>query len=544
MITNYRNSRKRNNGTAQADSQNHRTQRSITKLRYLSTRCFSFDLVEMSLKNESKKEASKRVKPKGCQTNRYRYKKRSISISATSSKKLVRLERQLRKRNDRLSDLKHSKKLYIEKFTGLDVRQDNKVRPVQSQRNHIEELMSVYKIDTESDKLAIKLLGHNICKRYLINETCSNDCRLAHDSGLRFYYINHFSHVLLQLQNQFDGENIERKGVIFKDNEDKNIFVSLFVYYYKNLMHLVSDYEGKIDEYEDSLSVKLPKDSINTTEDADKKQCTEDEINKMMAEALRNNSFLRQYKGLLVKFDKKHSVGLSNYTKFINVDAEDLKGQMIGPNIVRILNILIASNKQAREDKNKTSSTTFGVDADIKQRSHFTNKQNFFVCNDCGFSLSLKDNDQRLLKHFQGRTHITYVGLWKELARLNLIFKLLEIDPDNYLPIESSDHLPSTNQRYNKGFKRTRYNARTNNYPETAFDESDRYDYKVKAYNSRRFVDKRAEPSSSIIAKPNVVQHKETLCPLPSFTVEKAPSSDKEVVGNRRRRPQTPSIEY
>lgn len=495
-------------------------------------------------KNDSKKEPSKNSIQNKSQTKRYRYKKRSISISATSSKKLVRLERQLRKRNDSLSDLKHSKKLYIEKSTGLDITHDNKVRTVQAQRTHIEELMSVYKIDTKSDKLSINLLGHNICKRYLINETCSNDCRLAHNSGLRFYYINHFSAVLFQLQNQFAAENIEGKGIVFKDSEHKNVFISLFVYYYKDLMHLVSDYESKIDEYEDSLNVKLPKDAFETAEEADKKQSTEDKINKMMAEALRNNSFLRQYKGLLVKFDKKHSVGLSNYTKFVNVDAEDVKGQLIGHNIVRILTMLIAANKQAREEKNKTSVTTFGVDADMNQRSHFANKHSFFVCNDCGFSLSLKDNDQRLLKHFQGRTHLKYVELWKELSRLDLIFKLLEINPDNYLPIEPSDHLPSTNQGYNKRFKRPRYSARTNNYPETTVDAGDKYNYKVKAYSSRRFVDTRAEPNSSIIAKPNVASHAETLRPLPSSAAAEKPSSDQKVVGNRRRRPQTPSIEY
>ncbi|KAL6929904.1 hypothetical protein ACO0SA_001308 [Hanseniaspora valbyensis] len=508
----------------------------------------------MQSKNKLKPKSGDMKKNTQTKNKKYKYKKRSINISETSSKKLVRLEKRLAKRNDMLNELKQNKRFFIEKSTGLDITKDNKTSTVQEQRNHINELMSIYKIDTNSEAFLLKLLKYNTCKKFLINETCSNDCRMDHDSVLRYYYINHFKDVLLQLQKQFEIDNSDLyKPIIFKDTADRNVFNSLFVYYYKNLLHLVSDYESKIDEYQSSLNIKIPETS---GDEDNKKIITKNEINKMMDQALRQNAHLKQYKNLLVKFDEKYSVGLSNYTKFINMDTDDIKIQTIGKYLKRILNMVILIAKKRQEDKNKKISTTFGIDKefDNKQKQQFTNstkKHNFFLCNECGFSLSLKDNDQRLLKHFQGKTHLKYVELWEELARINTIFKILKIDPENYLPIEPSDaRVSNTNQGYNnKNYRRNRYTDRTKTHQNNITYEDDKYSHKIKTYNSRRFNEKRDDDAvrSTYGRAIDVTRPlQSSLQSNPSLTksINEQEPAENRGAARRSRRPITPSIEY
>ncbi|OBA26824.1 hypothetical protein HANVADRAFT_52856 [Hanseniaspora valbyensis NRRL Y-1626] len=485
----------------------------------------------MQSKNKIKTKSGDMKKKPQTKNKKYRYKKRSINFSETSSRKLVRLERRLAKRNDMLNELKQNKRFFIEKSTGLDITKDNKTSILQEQRNHINELISIYKIDTNSEAFLLNLLKYNTCKKFLINETCSNDCRMDHDSVLRYYYINHFKDVLLQLQKQFEIDDFNLyKPIIFKDTADRNVFISLIVYYYKNLLHLVSDYESKIDEYQSSLNIKIPETS---GDEDNKKIITKKEINKMMDQALRQNARLRQYKNLIVKFDEKYSVGLSNYTKFINMDTDDIKIQTIGKYLKRILS----------------------MEFDNKQKQQFTNstkKHSFFLCNECGFSLSLKDNDQRLLKHFQGKTHLKYVELWEELARINTIFKILKIDPENYLPIEPSDALVSnTNQGYNnKNYRRNRYTTeRTQNYQNNITYEDDKYSHKIKTYNSRRFNEKREDDavrftSGRAIDITRPLQSSLKSNPSLTKNINNQGADENRGAARRSRRPITPSIEY
>ncbi|XBW35096.1 hypothetical protein QEN19_000658 [Hanseniaspora menglaensis] len=476
--------------------------------------------------------------------NKHKYKKRSITISETTAKKLVKLNKKLEMQHDRVNDIKINKMMFIKKSTGLDPTKDNKVNILHEQKSLIDELKSVYNIDFKSDKYLMKLLSQNLCKKYLVNESCFSDCRLLHDTTLRYYYISHFKYALIQMQEQLDNIGAtEHKAIKFKDNADKHVFLSIFFYYYKYLMQMVADYENRVYEYQNSLNVKLPETNQESQDELPYK-----ELNKLLKNALNQNTQLRQYKLMLYNFDKKHNLGLSSHTKYTEIKDEEVKSITKNQYFKKILEILITKDKNQIVTKKKNLSSTIGIDLDFdnlqkKQYIHSTKKHNFFLCNDCGYNLSLKDNEQRLMKHFKGQKHLKYVEIWQELDRLHYIFKLLDINPAQYKPLEfSDDRMMRKNNSYNTKPRRSRY---------TEVDMSQeqiKYQQQIKVYNSRRFANRSDEEAGlhdSTNLSESISQESKKILELQKFQANNVAENPQIFnSGGRRLRPSKPSIEY
>lgn len=396
-----------------------------------------------------------------------KHKKRTIQISEITQKKLNRLNKRLHKRNLLQHELIEKKKKFVTSGFAKSAQKLQFSKPADAQKHILDDLLLVQQTtNLNSDLLLKKLSFPPTCKTFVVNGECSPDCRKKHDLQLRYFYLNKFKGVLNQIQKHFyndrkEGDNTDE--IIFSNETEKYGFINLFSEYYKDLKNSIYDYEMKVDEFKRTYY----KDEEDTeTEDNTEQELSLDEliksINEKIKQASRNNKVFRTFKNLLHSYNDKSSNKLTNYTLFNNISKNDVKTHEQAIQLNRILNMLVPKKKKqlstpAGKDKGKTS--TFGLATSDTKSSYKkpTNKHGFFLCNDCGYSISIKDNDMRLQKHFNGRTHMKYVNIWGEFARISYIFQILKVDPKSN---NSADNTREINSVANGYVRRTNRNKK------------------------------------------------------------------------------------
>lgn len=418
-----------------------------------------------------------------------RYTKRTINISELTQKKLNRLNRRLHKRNLLQHDLIEKKKLFNDRFSQRRKQNVHFLKPIHEQKHILDELLHVQQTtNLNSDILLKKLSFPPTCKNYIVNGECFPDCRKKHDSQLRYFYLNKFKVALTQIQQYFynDKKANETKDVVFSNEREKNGFINLFTEYYKDLKNSIYDYELKVDEFK--------RNYYN-----DDEQVASDEINKDMPHndllkminnkikvATRNNKLFRNFKNILHSYNDKSSSKLTNCTLFNNLTENDVKTKEHAIQINRIVDMLIYKKKKtipANVANEKDKHSTFGLVSN-KTSNQLANKHGFFLCSDCGYSISIKDNENRLQKHFNGRTHLRYVNLWAEFARISYVFEILKVDPN--LHQLNDKHVENTH-RTNGYVRRT--NRDKTNQESNAFKKSDFIRNKRLKYYDDDYVD-------------------------------------------------------
>lgn len=395
-----------------------------------------------------------------------RYTKRTINISELTQKKLNRLNRRLHKRNLLQHDLIEKKKLFNDRFSQRKTQNEHFSKPICEQKHILDELLHVQQTtNLNSDILLKKLSFPTTCKNYIVNGECFPDCRKKHDSQLRYFYINKFKVILTQIQQYFynDKKPQENKvDIIFSNEREKYGFINLFTEYYKDLKNSIYDYELKVDEFKRTYynDEQVANDEINKDMPLNDLLKT---INNKIKIATRNNKVFRNFKNVLHSYNDKSSSKLTNCTLFNNLTEHDVKTKEHAIQINRIVDMLIYKKKKtpskAANEKDKNS--TFGLVSN-KISKQLANKHGFFLCSDCGYSISIKDNENRLQKHFNGRTHLRYVNLWAEFARISYIFEILKVDPNLHQPNERHADNNHTTNGYVRRINRNKTNQEAN----------------------------------------------------------------------------------
>ena len=397
-----------------------------------------------------------------------RYKKKEIKISEITQKKLNRLNKRLHKRNLLQHELIERKKFSTSRFPPKNSEVKHFLKPLDEQKHILDDLLHVQQTtNLNSDILLKKLSFPPTCKAFVINGECTPDCRKKHDLQLRYFYLNKFKVILNQIQKHFyhiKGEKEAKGEVRFSDKTEKYGFVSLFAEYYKDIKNLIYDYEMKVDEFKRTYYKE--DESTNNLEENMSLEDLIKNINNKIKQASRNNKIFRSFKNTLHSYNDKSSNKLTNYTLYNNVSKNDIKTKEHALQINRILDMLVTKKKSPSNSlkKDKDKSSTFGLSSSESGYQKPTNKHGFFLCNDCGFSISIKDNEMRLQKHFNGRTHMRYVNIWNEFARITYIFQILKIDPN----LNNYSEKPHESNKATNGY--VRRNNRTKNY-----DERDEY---------------------------------------------------------------------
>ncbi|CAI8492491.1 unnamed protein product [Hanseniaspora opuntiae] len=412
-----------------------------------------------------------------------RYTKRTINISELTQKKLNRLNRRLHRRNLLQHDLIEKKKLFNERFSQRKTQNEHFSKPVYEQKHILDELLHVQQTtNLNSDILLKKLSFPPTCKNYIVNGECFPDCRKKHDSQLRYYYLNKFKVALTQIQQYFynDKKADENKvDVVFSNEREKYGFINLFTEYYKDLKNSIYDYELKVDEFKrtyynddeqvvsDEISKDMPLNDLLKI------------INNKIKLATRNNKVFRNFKNILHSYNDKSSSKLTNCTLFNNLTENDVKTKEHATQINRIVDMLISKKKKTTPSKaanEKDKNSTFGLVSN-KTSKQLANKHGFFLCSDCGYSISIKDNESRLQKHFNGRTHLRYVNLWAEFARISYIFEILKVDPNLYQPNERHVESSHTANGYVRRTNRNKTNQEGNALKKSDFIRNKRMRY-------------------------------------------------------------------
>ncbi|KAL6930815.1 hypothetical protein ACO0R3_003936 [Hanseniaspora guilliermondii] len=432
--------------------------------------------------------SKKNIKKKRCT-------KRIINISELTQKKLNRLNRRLHKRNILQHDLIEKKKHFNERFSQRKTQNKHFLKPIYEQKHILDELLHVQQTtNLNSDLLLKKLSFPPTCKNFVVNGECFPDCRKKHDPQLRYFYLNKFKIVLTQIQQYFYNDknlNENKVDIVFDNEREKYGFINLFTEYYKDLKNSIYDYELKVDEFKRTY---YNDDEQVANDDINKDMPLHDMlnlINNKIKLATRNNKVFRSYRNILNSFNDKSSSKLTNCTLFNNLTEKDVKTKEHAIQINRIMDMLIHKKKKSissNTTKEKDDNSTFGLLSN-KTSKQLTNKHGFFLCSDCGYSISIKDNENRLQKHFNGRTHLRYVNLWAEFARISFIFEILKADPNSYQPTERHVDSSITNNGYvrrtnrnktnqeDKAFKKSDYikNKRLKYYDDDYMDDDEQY---------------------------------------------------------------------